>query len=95
MTTATLSVMMMTVLAKISAFAREIVLSYAYGASAISDAYLISQTIPRVIFSLVASGLATGFIPMYSRILSARGRQEADRYTSNLVNVLLIAPQLL
>jgi len=95
MTTATLSVMMMTVLAKISAFAREIVLSYAYGASAISDAYLISQTIPRVIFSLVASGLATGFIPMYSRILSARGRQEADRYTSNLVNVLLIAASII
>ena len=38
--------MIITVGSKILGFAREIVLSYFYGASNISDAYLISQTIP-------------------------------------------------
>jgi len=45
-----LLVMIITVLSKIIGFGREIVLSYVYGASAITDAYLISQTIPIVIF---------------------------------------------
>ena len=44
---------MIIILSKILGFGREIVLSYLYGASAITDAYLISQTIPAVIFSII------------------------------------------
>ena len=65
-------------------------LSYVYGASAVTDAYLISQTIPYVIFSFVSAGIATGFIPLYSRILNERGQLEANRYTNNLSNALLL-----
>ena len=43
-------VMIITIMSKVVGFVREIVLSYVYGASAITDAYLISQTIPVVIF---------------------------------------------
>lgn len=85
-----LAVMIMTVLSKFVGFTREMVLSYVYGASGTTDAYLISQTIPTVIFSFVSTGIATGFVPMYSRILGARGRLEADRYTSNLSNALVL-----
>ena len=85
---AAFSVMIITVLSKLVGFAREMVLSYVYGASALTDAYLISQTVPTVIFSFVSAGIATGFIPMYSRILAEYGKGEADRYTSNLSNAL-------
>jgi len=44
-----LLVMIITILSKILGFGREMVLSYVYGASAITDAYLISQTIPGVV----------------------------------------------
>ncbi len=71
-----LIVMIVTILSKILGFGREMVLSYVYGASAISDAYLISQTIPAVIFSFVSVGIATGYIPLYSRILSEHGKIE-------------------
>ena len=64
---AALLVMIITIVSKILGFGREIVLSYVYGASSITDAYLISQTIPLVIFSFISAGVATGFIPMYSR----------------------------
>ena len=87
---AALSVMIITVLSKFVGFAREMVLSYVYGASALTDAYLISRTVPSVIFSFVSAGIATGFIPMYSRILAEHGKDEADRYTSNVSNALLI-----
>lgn len=92
---AALLVMIMTILSKFLGFAREIVLSYVYGASAITDAYLISQTIPTVIFGFVNAGIATSFIPLYSRILNEHGRLEANRYTNNLSNALLLLASII
>ena len=83
-------VMMVTILCKIVAFVREIVLSYSYGASGITDAYLVSRTIPSVIFSFIGAGIATGFIPLYSRILNEQGHDDSDRFTNNLINALLL-----
>ncbi len=85
-----LQVMIITILSKFLGFGREIVLSFVYGASATTDAYLISQTIPKVIFSFISAGIATAFIPMYSRIQNENGKLGADRYTNNLSNVLLL-----
>lgn len=81
--------MIATIVSRILGFAREITLSYFYGASNISDAYLISQTIPTVIFGFIGVGLATAYIPMYSKIEKRSGSEEADRFTSNLMNVLM------
>ena len=41
------------IIAKISGFARELALSYFFGASEVTDAYLISLTIPTVIFNFI------------------------------------------
>lgn len=76
-------------------FARELVLSYLFGASAITDAFLISETIPLVIFSFVSAGIATGFIPLYSRILNEHGQLEANRYTNNLSNTLILVGSII
>jgi len=43
-----LLLMIITILSKIMGFARDITLSYFYGASSITDAYLISITIPNI-----------------------------------------------
>jgi putative peptidoglycan lipid II flippase len=90
-----LLVMIITILSKILGFGREIVLSYAYGASAITDAYLISQTIPIVILSFISVGIATSFIPLYSRILNEQGQMEANKYTNNLSNALLLLASII
>ncbi|WP_094549326.1 murein biosynthesis integral membrane protein MurJ [Petroclostridium xylanilyticum] len=82
--------MLITILSKIFGFARDITLSYFYGASNISDAYLISTTIPMVIFAFIGTGITTGYIPMYSKIENSNGIKEANRYTNNLVNVLIV-----
>ena len=83
-------VMLITIISKLVGFAREIALAYVYGASAMSDAYLISQTIPLVIFSFISAGITTGFIPIYSKIQQNDGKLNADRFTSNLSNTLLL-----
>jgi putative peptidoglycan lipid II flippase len=71
-------VMIITIMSKVVGFVREIVLSYVYGASAITDAYLISQTIPVVIFSFISAGIASGYIPIYSKIQQNDGKLNAD-----------------
>ncbi len=49
--------MFITIISKLFGFGREIALSYIYGASNISDAYLISITIPSVVFGFVSIGI--------------------------------------
>jgi len=82
--------MLLTIFSKIFGFGRDIILSYFYGATNISDAYLISVTIPSVIFAFVGIGISTGYIPMYSRIVQKYGENEGNIYTNNLVNLLIV-----
>lgn len=85
-----LILMIITILSKVLGFARELTLSYFYGASAITDAYLISITIPTVIFGMIGVGIGTSYIPMYSKIEQIEGSQAGGRYTNNLINIILI-----
>jgi putative peptidoglycan lipid II flippase len=82
--------MVLTILSKVFGFLREIILSYIYGTSNISDAYIISTTIPRVIFGFVTIGIVAAFIPMYSKISEKNELDEARNFTNNLINTLLI-----
>lgn len=82
---------LISIISKIIGFGREIVLAYFYGASDISDAYLISMTIPTIIFAFVGSAISTAFIPMYTKIEKQSGELEANLYTSNLLSLLMIA----
>lgn len=87
-----LIIMIVTVISKSIGFLREITLSYFYGASNISDAYLISLTIPRVLFVVIGAGIATTFIPIYSNILDEKDHESGDLFSNNLINhVILIS----
>lgn len=85
-----ISIMLITIISKIFGFVRDIILSYFYGASDISDAYLISQTIPTVIFGFIISGLVAGFIPIYTNILHDQKEKDANDFINNLITILLI-----
>jgi len=82
--------MFMAIISKIFGFGREIALSYFYGASMVSDAYLISQTIPGTIFAFIGAGIATGYIPVYTEVEKNQSQKDADKYTSNLLTVVFL-----
>ncbi|PQD96180.1 murein biosynthesis integral membrane protein MurJ [Pradoshia eiseniae] len=86
----TILLMLITLLSGLIGFGREIALSYFYGASNISDAYIISTTIPMVIFGFVGAGITVGYIPMYSKIENRSGELAANNFTSNLITVICI-----
>lgn len=85
-----LLIMIITVLSKFVGLFRDIALTYFYGASSVSDVYLIAQTIPGSLFSVIGAGLSTSFIPLYSRIQKEKGTKAADRFTSNVTNTVLL-----
>ena len=61
----TIDLMFLTLISKVLGFFRELCLGSVYGASAFTDAYIISQNIPIVIFTSVAMALGTSYIPLF------------------------------
>jgi putative peptidoglycan lipid II flippase len=88
-------IMVVTVIAKTFGFARDITLSYFYGATNISDAYIISTTIPILIFAFIGTGILTGYIPMYSNIQQNFGENEGNKFTNNLMNILIVMSSII
>ena len=84
------NVMMITIIAKVLGFARTILLSYFFGASGISDAYLVSQTIPGTIFQFIGTGLATSFIPVYLSVVNRKDERTANRFTNTVLTLVFI-----
>lgn len=87
---ATISIILVTMLVKVTGFLRDIVLTYSYGASSVSDAYIISLTIPASIFAFISVGITTGFIPIYTSIEKNFNLNKGIYFTNNLLNFLLL-----
>lgn len=90
-----LILMLISIASQITGFFRELALSYFYGASNISDAYLISLTIPMVIFAFIGKSLSTSFIPIYASIENDIGEKKAVKFTRNLISHLLLIMTLI
>ena len=82
--------MFITVLSKIIGLFRDKMMAYYFGTGPIARAIVTSSTIPLVLFGMIASGLATGYIPVYSRMNHEKGKLAADEFTSNLINILFL-----
>lgn len=85
-----LIIMLITVLSKILGFGRDLTLSYFYGASNISDAYLVAQTVPSILTGFIGTALMTAYIPIESKIEKKHGFLEGNKYTSNLINIVIL-----
>lgn len=84
------SIMIISVISKIFGFGRELFFSYYFGASYVTDAYLVSTTIPLVIFSLVGVGINSAFIPIFTSIFEQENKERAFIFTSKLLVFLFI-----
>lgn len=85
------SLVALTLLSKVLGFLREVLLSYYYGASEITDAYLVALTIPGVLFSFFSMAIAVGFIPVFS------GVPEKDRndFTNTVFSFFIVISTLI
>lgn len=76
-----------TVVSKVLGFARELLVAYKYGAGSVSDAFLLTNSIPSIIFVSVGTAVQINYIPFYH---SLKKKEEQDKFTSNLVNIVLV-----
>lgn len=82
--------MILTGITTIVAFARELILAYFYGASYITDAYLISLIIPQTLVAFLGAAIGSIYIPMYRNIEYKISIRRADEFTSNILNFLFL-----
>ena len=88
--TATILLMIIILTSKITGFFRDIILAQTFGAGQITDAYLTALNIPVVLFDGISAALGTTFIPIYFKIKSSKGEDEVNKFTSNILNIVII-----
>ncbi|WP_099203294.1 hypothetical protein [Miniphocaeibacter massiliensis] len=63
-----LILMVITVISKMLGFLRVSLLAKYFGAGTVAYAFNLASQFPIVIFSFIAAGISTGFIPTYKRL---------------------------
>ena len=83
-------VAVLSIISKILGFARETSLAAVFGATYATDAYLMGQTVPVVIFSAVSTALGSTFIPVFSQVRQERGLDAAHKMVSSVINAIVL-----
>ncbi|MCL1798817.1 MAG: murein biosynthesis integral membrane protein MurJ [Eggerthellaceae bacterium] len=82
---------MATLLSRATGLLRTWAMAFALGNTLITSAYQIANAMPNVIFDLVVGGiLGTAFLPVYLLQKERLGREGADRFASNILNIVLV-----
>lgn len=85
----TLILMALNLIGKLFSFFREMVFSFFYGTSAITDAFNTSTTAATLIFSVITYALSKTYIPSYNHVIKEKGEGEGDIFTNKLLNFSL------
>ena len=86
----TFMLMFITIISKIFGFIREAVMANYIGAGELKSIYTTANTLPVVVANFVAVGIISGFIPIYNRAKNEEGQASAEKFTSNIFNILMV-----
>lgn len=75
---------------KFIGFIREMFLANFFGASYIVDAYVVSVSIPGMIFAGILGAVSTSFIPIFSKKYEEEGELQGNLFTSQVINLLIV-----
>src|SRR4030042_2502910 len=88
---ATVIVIIVTLLSKISGLARDQIMAGYFGMSYDTDAYTWAFFIPNLFYILFAQSLIiAAFIPVYSSYIKEKNRQEVETFVSSVTNIMII-----
>lgn len=88
--TVVLGMMILTLTTKFLGFIREILLGMYFGATSVTDAYIIATTIPMVLFVSIVTAIGTTFIPQYNKIKKELNNIESVKYSNSIINIVLL-----
>ena len=82
---------MATLLSRVSGLVRAWSMAFALGTTLIASAYQVANSMPNVLYDLVAGGiLGTAFLPVYLLQRERLGRGGSDAFASNILNISLV-----
>lgn len=79
----------LTLVSRLIGMGREMTLAYFYGATNVSDAYLMSIAVPTILVTFVVVALATSYIPSYQKHQGSEAEKNA--FTNKVIGLTLIA----
>jgi len=83
-------------LSRVSGLVREIAMARLFGAGQVYDAFLLGFRIPNLTRDLFAEGaLSSAFVPIFTKYLSTKGRQEAAELSNLVATALLVVVGML
>lgn len=78
-----LSLSLIAIVARLMGFAREQIIAAHFGASAVTDAFLVAQIVPTWFETVVGSAVAAVLVPMFSEAVSSGERAEHRLFVSS------------
>src|SRR5579872_227094 len=93
-TFSTVAVMLATLLSMVLGFAREVVNARYFGERWELDAFLVAAIIPTLVFGIFNGALVSALVPILSGYFAAGKSEEAWRFSSTVINVLIIVLSL-
>ncbi|MEG2087498.1 MAG: murein biosynthesis integral membrane protein MurJ [Angelakisella sp.] len=87
--TYTVILMLTTTFAKVLGLARELTLSYVYGASAVADAYIVAFSVPTVFFAGIGTAILTCYITIYTG-LKINNPGELKRFSNSVTTLVFL-----
>lgn len=78
------------VVSRFMGYLREAMLAARFGATHITDAYLVAQEIPNALFAAVSVALLMVFIPVYRETVHKRGAEAGWRLLSTVLTATLV-----
>lgn len=83
------------VTSRLLGYLREALLAARFGATHTTDAYLVAQELPFILFSAISTALVMVFIPVYREQVERRGEREAWSFVNAVANATLLLAALL
>ncbi len=84
------------VLSKVLGMVRDVLLANSYGISAMTDAFNAASSLPLLIYDVtLGTAIASAFVPVFNEKLTHSTKEEAERFGSNFLNIVVLLSALL
>jgi putative peptidoglycan lipid II flippase len=88
-------IVLLVVFGKLIAFGKDVVISGYFGATSITDAYFVANSVPTIIFTAFYSTVSLVFLPLYNNKRLLSGDSAADNFASNVINFNILISAIL
>ena len=83
-------VFLLSLIASLLSFICEMMFANSFGVSEATDAFTIASQIPVILFSVVTASISTTVVPLYSREVQTKTKEEAQQFISKFVTLVAI-----